>query len=219
MKSLPKITFLAFAASVASRAIRTPYRSAAVTTSSPLPVALHLRDLQSNNTTSNTSNASTVIIAADPPAIKWGFGDDDYDEFTPEQKEQIWCKFKSRGVQLTRAMMMNDRDAANLLQWPYIESPWDGDLKSELRKWGYKEINNEDDQIDAACDFDNTHEIGKAFREIRVDPRPVGQGGPNHCFYVEHMNGPTVIPDEDGEIPFEEDQYYPTDGKKYRVST
>ncbi|KAJ4373529.1 Mitochondrial import inner membrane translocase subunit tim8 [Didymella sp. IMI 355093] len=180
-----------------------------------LPAALHLRDLQSNN---ETSNASTVIIAADQPDIEWGFGDDEDNGFTPEQKEQVWCKVKSRGIQLTKAMMMNDRDAASLLQWPYTESPWGGDLKSELRKWGYKETNNEDDQIDAACDFDNTHEVGDAFKEIKVDPRPAGQGGPNHCFYVEHMNGPTVIPDEDGEIPFEEDQYYYADGKKYRVT-
>lgn len=138
-------------------------------------------------------------------------------ELTPQQKEAIWCKAKSRGVQLTKAMMMNDQEAATMLQWPYTQSPWDGDLKSELRKWGYKETNNEDKDIDAQCDFEKIHEVGEAFKDIKVDPRPAGQGGPNHCFYVEHMNGPTVIRDEDGELPFEEDQYYPVDGKNYRV--
>ncbi|KAF3046022.1 hypothetical protein E8E12_010385 [Didymella heteroderae] len=219
MRPLATVTFIAFAVSAASRAIRAPYISAAITTSSLLPPALQLRELQSNNA---SSDASTVVVAADPSDDEWGLehddDDDEKEELTPEQKVQVWCKAKSRGSQLTRAMMMNDQEAAALLQWPYTQSPWDGELKPELKKWGYKETNNEDRDIDAACDFDKTHEVGDAFKALNVDARPAGQGGPNHCFYVEHMNGPTVIPDEDGEMPFEEDQYYEADGKKYRVT-
>ncbi|KAF1928402.1 uncharacterized protein M421DRAFT_160407 [Didymella exigua CBS 183.55] len=230
MRSLATVTFIVCITSAASRAIRAPYRPATFTTLSLLPT-LNVRELSSSNM---TSNISTVVAATDLPNDEWSLdsdddddndggeeGDDDDDEeteLTPEQKEQIWCKAKSRGVQLTKAMMMRDQEAATLLQWPYTQSPWDGDLKSELTKWGYQETNHADEQVDAACDFEKTHEVGDAFRDLHIDPRPAGHGGPNHCFYVEHMNGPTVILDDDGELPFEEDQYYPADGKKYRVT-
>lgn len=211
MKPLATIVFIAFAASAAGGAIRAPSLSTAVTTSSILPEALYLRELQSD---SESSNASTVFAAADP----WGFKPP---PLTPEQKDAVWCKAKSRGSQLTKAMMMNDQEAATMLQWPYTQSTWDGDLRPELKKWGYKEINSEmntqDMDIDGQCDFDKTHELGDAFRAINVDSRSAGKGGPNHCFYVEHMNGPTVIPDEDGEIPEVEDQYYMAEGNKYQV--
>lgn len=225
MRLLATATFIAFAAFAASRAIRASHRSVKVSTSVPYST-LRLREPQSSNV---TSNISTIVVAADPLDEKWGLDTDDEDgeddnderedekELTSEEKEQIWCKAKSRGVQLTKAMMMNDQEAATLLQWPYAQSPWDGDLKYELTKWGYKETGSEDKQTDAACDFDKTHEMGDAFKGINVDPRPAGQGGPNHCFYIEHMNGPTVFRDEDGELPFEEDQYYPVEGKKLRV--
>ena len=212
MKPLTTVTFVAFAASAAGRAIRTRDLSTAVTTSSILPAALHLRELQLDNA---TSEASTVFAAADG----WGFKDK---SLTPKQKEAIWCKAKGRGYSLTKAMMMNDQEAATTLEWPYTQSPWDGDLKPELKKWGYKEINSEMNtgeftDIDKECDFDR-HELTDAFAGLCVDARPAGRGGPNHCFYVEHMHGPTVLPDEDGDIPeWPEEQYYEADGNKYHV--
>ncbi|KAF3054125.1 hypothetical protein E8E11_011824 [Didymella keratinophila] len=219
MKPFAAVTFIAFAASATGRAIRAPTLSTAVTTSSILPASLHLHELQFNNA---SSSAPPVFVAGDP----WDFGSDDDEEdakdLTPEQKDAIWCKAKSRGSQLTKTMMLNDQEAAITLQWPYTQSPWDGDLKPELKKWGYKEINSEmntrDMDIDGQCAFDKTHELGDAFQALNVDPRPAGKGGPNHCFYVEHMNGPTVIPDQDGTIPTEDKQYYEADGKKYRVT-
>jgi hypothetical protein len=211
MKPLAAVTLIAFAASAASRAIQTPALSTADPTSRILPAALHLRELQSNNA---TLEAPTVFVAADP----WNANGP---QLTAEEKNAAWCKAKSRGSQLTKAMMMNEHEAATLLQWPYTQSTWDGDLKPELKKWGYKEINSEmntrDLDVDGQCDFDKIHELGDAFKAINVDPRPAGKGGPNHCFYVEHMNGPTVIPDEDGKIPYEDKQYYEADGRKYRV--
>lgn len=212
MKPLAKVTYIAFATSVAGRAIQAPALSTAVTTSSILPAVPELRELKPSNA---TLEASTVFSATG----SWG---PDVPDLTPEQKDAAWCKAKSRGSQLTKAMMLNDQEAATLLQWPYTQSTWDGDLKPELKKWGYKEVNNEMNKqemdVDGQCDFDRTHEIGDAFKAINVDPRPAGKGGPNHCFYVEHMNGPTILPDEDGNIPkYEEDQYYEADGKRYRV--
>ncbi|KAF2626743.1 hypothetical protein BU25DRAFT_311192, partial [Macroventuria anomochaeta] len=78
-------------------------------------------------------------------------------------------------------MMMNDQEAATMLSWPYTQSKWDGDLKPELRKWGYRDNYEGDKEIDAQCDFDKTHEMGDAFKDLKVDSRSAGQGGPNHC--------------------------------------
>jgi len=218
MRPLIAFTVIALAASAATRAIHGPFQSATV--SSLLP-ALQLRELQVNFT-----NATTVSIAADDP---WSLDPDDendndepwsfdpVDEDTPEQAEPTWCKAKSRGVKLIKAMMMNDQDAAATLAWPYVQSPWDGDLKPELRKWGYLDDDKNHAEVDGECDFDKAHEMGDTFKDLQIDPRSKGNGGPNQCFYVEHMNGPTVIHDEDGKLPFEEDQHYQADNKDYRV--
>lgn len=136
---------------------------------------------------------------------------------SPEEKEAIWCKAKGRGLQLTKAMMLNDEAAATMLAWPYIQSPWDGDLRPELRKWGYKDDFDTDAEVDKQCDFDKTHEKADAFKTLRVDLRSARQGGPNHCFYVEHKDGPTILRDEDGELPFPEEQFYDVDGKTLQV--
>ncbi|KAJ4347557.1 Mitochondrial import inner membrane translocase subunit tim8 [Ascochyta clinopodiicola] len=211
------ITLIVLVVFTAGRAIHGPSRS--VTVTSLLPT-LQLRDLQINKTDFTTS------IAADhgsDPENTWSPDpDDDEDDpsatLTPEQEEVIWCKAKSRGVKLIKAMTMNDGEAQTMLGWPYMQSPWDGDLKPELRKWGYLDDDEKHEEVDDQCDFDRTHEMGDAFKDLQVDPRSAGNGGPNHCFYVEHMNGPTVIRDEDGELPFEEDQHYNVDGKDYQVT-
>lgn len=217
MRPLLVLTLIVFATSAASRAIQGPYRSATVTSLLP---ALQLRDLQVNN-----ANASAVVSAnngSDPEEDDpWALDPDDEEDeelaLTPEQQDQLWCKAKSRGVQLIKAMMMNDQEAATMLAWPYIQSQWDGNLRAELKKWGYNDDSEGDAEIDKQCDFDKGHEMVDAFKDLKVDPRSAGQGGPNHCFYVEHMNGPTVVRDEDGELPFPEDQHYSADGRNFQV--
>jgi hypothetical protein len=215
MKPLLTLTLIAFVASVAGRAIHGP--SQATTVTSLLP-ALLLRDgLQTNNTD------ATVNVAADydPTDGPWLIGPDSKEKGqgrTPEQQEALWCKAKSRGIKLIKAMMMDEQEVATTLSWPYVQSPWDGDLKSELRKWGYLDDHGKHKENDNQCEFDKTHEMANAFKDLNVDPRSAGTGGPNHCFYVELEDGPTVIRDEDGELPFEEDQYYMADDKKYQVS-
>lgn len=59
--------------------------------------------------------------------------------------------------------------------------------------------------------------MADAFKDLNVDARSAEQGGPNHCFYVEHKDGPTVIRDEDGELPYPEDEHYNVDGKTLQV--
>jgi hypothetical protein len=206
---------IAFVASAAGRAIHGP--SQTTTVISLLP-ALLLRDgLQTNNTD------ATVDVAADddPTDNPWLIGPDSEAEGqgrTPEQQEALWCKAKSRGIKLIKAMMMDEQEVATTLSWPYVQSPWDGDLKSELRKWGYLDDERKHKENDNQCDFDKTHEMANAFKDLNIDPRSARAGGPNHCFYVEHKDGSTVIRDEDDELPSEEDQYYMANNKKYQVS-
>jgi len=209
MKRPLVLTVLAFAATAASRAVHAPLQSANI--AGPLP-AVQLRDLQFANP--NTSTLAAAKGGSEPD--KWP-SDDDGPEPTAEEQEAIWCKAKGRGIKLTKAMMMNEQDAAALFEWPYTQSPWDGDLREELKKWGYKDDFEKDPEINKQCDFDKTHEMADAFRDLGVDSRSALEGGPNHCFYVEHMDGPTVLRDEDGELPFHEDQYYPVDNKKLQV--
>ncbi|KAH6639023.1 hypothetical protein C7974DRAFT_410019 [Boeremia exigua] len=210
MKRPLVLTVLAFAATAASRAVHAPLQSANI--AGPLP-AVQLRDLQFANP--NTSTLAAAKGGSEPD--KWP-SDDDGPEPTAEEQEAIWCKARGRGIKLTKAMMMNEQDAAALLEWPYTQSPWDGDLREELKKWGYKDDFEKDPEINKQCDFDKTHEMADAFRDLGVDSRSALEGGPNHCFYVEHMDGPTVLRDEDGELPFHEDQYYPVDNKKLQVT-
>src|SRR4051812_3828271 len=128
MRPCTVITLIVLVAFTAGRAIHGPSRSATVTSLLP---KLQLRDLQINKTDFTTS------IAADHGSDPDDNEDDPSATLTPEQEEAIWCKAKSRGVKLIKAMTMNDGEAQTMLGWPYMQSPWDGDLKSELRKWGY----------------------------------------------------------------------------------
>ena len=214
MRPLATITLFTFAASAASRVINGPFRSATVAS---FLSARQLRDDLQPNTTNTTIEVSAD--SPDPSDDPWSLDPDSEPEdgLTPEQEEAIWCKAKSRGVKLTKAMMMNDQEAATMLNWPYIQSTWDGDLKTELTKWGYNDNEELHKENDDQCDFDKTHEMKDAFKDLNVDTRSAGQGGPNHCFYIEHQNGPTVVRDKDGELPFAEDQYYVADNKKYQV--
>ncbi|KAJ8106913.1 hypothetical protein OPT61_g9226 [Boeremia exigua] len=211
MKLPTALAILTFSAIVASRAIQGPVQP---TTATSLFPTLQLRDLQLN---ASAISAPTNISHLRLPFDTAGDWDGD-DELTDEQKEAIWCKAKSRGYQLMQAMRLDDEEAATTLDWPYTQSPWDGDLRDELEKWGYKDDFEDDEEIDKQCDFDKTHEMADAFKDLGVDPRSKGQGGSNQCFYVEHMNGPTVFRGIDGETPFPEDQNYRADDKILKVT-
>lgn len=220
MRVFEALTIVALTASAACRAIRGPYKS--VTTTSLLPA------FQLSNVQVDSSNTTAAIAADDDFGSDledpWSLepddseGEEDDPTLTPAQQEALWCKAKSRGVQLTKAMMLSDQEAAAMLSWRYTQSPWDGDLRPELRKWGCRDDFEKDEEVDKQCDFDKTHEMADAFKDLNVDPRSAGQGGPNRCFYVEHKDGPAVARDEDGELPWPEEQVYDIDGKMLQVS-
>lgn len=216
MKPLPALALSTLIASAAGRAVQGNFQPA--TTTRLLP-ALQLRDLVVNNTDAATFTTNKTLDLDEPWTSDYDRKPDDrVAALAADKQEAVWCKAKSRGAKLIKAMMMNDQEAQTTLAWPYLQSPWDGDLKPELKKWGYKDDDEGHKDVDDQCDFDKTHEMADAFKDLKVDPRSAGDGGPNHCFFVEHMNGDVVIRNEDGELPFPEDQRYNADGKKYQAS-
>jgi hypothetical protein len=134
-------------------------------------------------------------------------------------EDEIWQKAYCRGAKLLAAMSASEEKQRNILQWPYIGSKWDGDLHKELEEWGYRDSDELHRNADIFCDFSGSfHELSTAFKAMGINPRSAELGGPNHCFHVEHQNGPAVLKKPDGSMPDLKDQRYNVDGKEYRVS-
>jgi hypothetical protein len=125
-----------------------------------------------------------------------------------------WTKAVCRGRNLLKAMVLDEAETAKYLQWPYAESPWDGDLREALGKWGYRQGEYADQQ----CDFDKVYHFGTALNALGIDAKPADQGGSNRCYYVQHNDGPTVIPGPNGQRLPPSQQKYMVDGKEYPVS-
>lgn len=51
--------------------------------------------------------------------------------------DKMWNDALCRGERLLNAMTLGELDAAWALGWPYLQSPWEGDLRAELRMWGW----------------------------------------------------------------------------------
>ncbi|KAI4949428.1 hypothetical protein J4E91_005167 [Alternaria rosae] len=160
--------------------------------------------------TAINSSAKVSVAAADPLLA--------VDTPPPPEHDPIWNKAYCRGAALVRAMSLNEEESNAMLQWPYTQSPWDGGLKPDLRKWGWLDDEEENAKVDEQCDFDETLKMKNTFDTLGVDTRSVGQGGPNHCFRLQHSNGPTVVLDKDGKMPYLSSQRYVADEKMYKVT-
>lgn len=124
--------------------------------------------------------------------------------------EKAWCK----GGKLSQAMIKSEAQAAAYVT--PVRSPWDGDLVQQFKTWGYREIENHRSDL---CDFGpDQHNIKRAFTELGIETASSADGGPNHCYYVEHKYGPTVQRPPDGQWPDPNQQYYMVGEKRYRVS-
>lgn len=66
--------------------------------------------------------------------------------------------------------------------------------------------NLRDDKCNFADPFD--YDLKRAFAALGIDPRSVGDKGPNHCFHLEHWYGPTVVKLLNGQLPAPIDQKY-----------
>jgi hypothetical protein len=130
--------------------------------------------------------------------------------------EKMWNDALCRGERLLHAMTLGELDAAWALGWPYLQSSWDGDMKNELKTWGWLDTDDNHKNSDYFCNFEE--EMSNMFKGLNIDGRSAEMGGPNHCFYIEHKNGPTVKKNSDGSLPAEVDQKYDVQSKEYRVS-
>jgi len=97
------------------------------------------------------------------------------------------------------------------------QSPFTGDGRADLAKWGFDDSDALNAKVANECDFDAYHKIKAAFDEIGLDTKAAKDGGPNHCFKVKHRDGPAIKRDEKGELPSEAKQVYDVCGKEYRV--
>lgn len=169
-------------------------------------VSIPLRD--STQVYTNHTGASSANIV-------WKLDTKDEAQLTPAKR---WCKYVSRGTQLMKAMMMPEEEASRQLGWPYVQSPFEGDMKQDLATWGYLDTDELHQSRDAACKFKETHKLGNVFTELNTDPRSAGEGGPNHCFYVQHSDSPAMLRDQNNEIPRNaRDQRYRVGPTEYKV--
>lgn len=123
--------------------------------------------------------------------------------------DKAWC----RGGKFTQAMIKNEEAAAAYVM--PVRSPWDGDLVQQFRTWGYREIENHRSDL---CDFGpDQHNLKRAFTELGIETTSSADGGPKHCFYVEHKYGSTVQRPPSGQWPDPDQQYYMVGVKRYRV--
>jgi len=152
-----------------------------------------------------TFDPSTVHTTADPPP--------------PNAK---YDKAVSTGQTLDSAMKSKD----NIARWIFkdfpqytetCQSPFTGDGRADLAKWGFDDSDALSEKIKNDCDFDAYHKIKAAFDEIGLDTKAAKDGGPNRCFKVNHRDGPAIKRDEKGELPNEVKQYYDVCGREYRV--
>ena len=130
--------------------------------------------------------------------------------------ENKWNDSLCRGDALLHAMTLSELDAAKVLGWTQLQSSFDGDMRAELKTWGWDDNPENHFDADHFCNF--KEDMDTLFKGLQVDGRSVQLGGPNHCYYLEHNDGPTVKKKPDGSLPEVVDQKYDAEGKEYRVS-
>jgi len=129
--------------------------------------------------------------------------------------DALWTKASCRGHALLVAMTLNEQESSRMLGWPYTQSPWTG---SEFDKWGYTRDTEDEELNYYTCNFAR-YGISPAFRDLNVDMRPAEEGGPNHCFSIQHQGSPMIKRLPDGTLPEVKDQWFEVDGVWYRVSS
>lgn len=66
--------------------------------------------------------------------------------------------------------------------------------------------------------MDRVYQLGRALRDVGINPDSNHRGGPNRCFSAIHCNGPAVERIPNGDLPPRSEQYYIVNGVRYRVS-
>src|SRR5690242_17744057 len=93
---------------------------------------------------------------------------------------------------------------------PSAASLWAGDLKEELARWKWSEV----DPSTYSCKMDDHWKIPVAMRALRLSGRPQSEDGDNVCHRVEHWDPKAM---KDGQRIPAINQWYRVDGTEYQV--
>ncbi|KAF1915304.1 hypothetical protein BDU57DRAFT_476936 [Ampelomyces quisqualis] len=131
----------------------------------------------------------------------------------------MWTTYVRKGDHLNCVMVATDTGAGFLLEDtrkpPSAASPWSGDLKHELSKWGWHESDN-DKGWD--CDYERMR-LGNAFKGLGLNAKSKYEDdgdpadGDNECFSITHYDKENAK-DPDAEWP----QMKPVTEQKYKVN-
>ncbi|KAH6615084.1 hypothetical protein C7974DRAFT_443181 [Boeremia exigua] len=144
--------------------------------------------------------------------------------------DATWTKYTKKGEWYGCLLDMTIEQAGKGLKDPrtppFAESKWQGDFRNEVSKWGWREGFYEPAIF---CDFRDDpnlqvkNKISTALLELELSLLPVGRGGDNECYSIEHFHEDLV--DEEGyEVPIEDQSYdvdnqeYPCTGAYYRFA-
>jgi hypothetical protein len=135
----------------------------------------------------------------------------------PSAENNVYYDARCHGRNLMKAMTLDEAESSALLRWPYTHSLWDGGLRQEFATWSYHDTPADDDEFESTCDFETHHEMSRTFKDLGISAKPSNLGGDNHCFEVNHSNGPTMGKLANGKLPAPHDQWHIVNGKKYWV--
>ncbi|KAI4661440.1 uncharacterized protein J4E79_005253 [Alternaria viburni] len=151
-------------------------------------------------------------------------GPDDFNKGAYATKA-LWDKYLEKGNRLMCLMEATDRGAGWLSQDtrqpPSAASRWTGDLRAELKLWGWREG---DMDKGWECEFTKLG-LKEAFEGLNLDPRSMyeesgqPQEGANDCYYLQHYDERSQdSEDEDGEMKDVKDQKYYVGGREYTAT-
>ncbi|EDU42578.1 hypothetical protein PtrSN002B_005289 [Pyrenophora tritici-repentis] len=151
-------------------------------------------------------NVSTSTTENDTVTVK------DLDQ---RASDELWESAHCRGSRLFLSMMHNAREAATICQ--SITSQFDGTFETDLETLGWSEADELVD--DCLMDGDGGHGLDDALEAIGADGESSTNGGDNVCYHFQHQNGPAILRDMNGCIPYAvADQYYVVNEKTYKAT-
>ncbi|KAL5426098.1 hypothetical protein PMIN04_002145 [Paraphaeosphaeria minitans] len=131
--------------------------------------------------------------------------------------DKDWKAASCRGGRLVELMLGSDEAAGSKIEstkgnnTPSAKSEWQGDLKQELKTWGWHEEYAEDVYADL-----ERLDVTSVAEALGINRKPKGAGGNNIPYEIRHWDKDARDPKGHPIAP--RDQTYKVDGKEYRVT-
>ncbi|EDU46732.1 conserved hypothetical protein [Pyrenophora tritici-repentis Pt-1C-BFP] len=90
-----------------------------------------------------------------------------------------------KSVEIGRTLSSASKTKDSVARWFFrnspnfadtCQSPFDGDGREELKKWGFDDRDELSKGVEKECDFDNYHHIKSAFEELGLDTKAAKDG-------------------------------------------